>query len=48
MRYQKLAEAYEELSSTTKRLEKIQILGKFLSHLSEEDRDVIWQWFDTL
>jgi len=42
MRYQKLAEAYEELSSTTKRLEKIKILGKFLSHLSEEDRDIMY------
>ena len=42
MRYQKLAEAYEELSSTTKRLEKIKILAKFLSHLSSEDRDVMY------
>lgn len=42
MRYQKLAEAYEELSSTTKRLEKIKILAKFLSQLSEEDRDIIY------
>ena len=42
MRYQKLAEAYEELSSTTKRLEKIKILGKFLSNLSSEDRDIMY------
>jgi DNA ligase-1 len=42
MRYQKLAEAYEELSSTTKRLEKTEILSKFLSNLSEEDRDIMY------
>lgn len=42
MRYQKLAELYEELSSTTKRLEKIDILSKFLKHLSEKDRDVLY------
>ena len=42
MRYQKLAELYEEVSSTTKRLEKTEILSKFLRHLSSEDRDVIY------
>ena len=42
MRYQKLAELYEELSSTTKRLEKIDILSKFLKHLSESDRDIMY------
>jgi DNA ligase-1 len=42
MRYQKLAELYEELSSTTKRLEKIDILSKFLKHLSEKDKDVLY------
>lgn len=40
MRYQKLAEVYEELSSTTKRLEKTEILAKFLGILPEEDKDV--------
>jgi len=42
MRYQKLAELYEELSGTTKRLEKIDILSKFLKHLSESDRDIMY------
>ena len=42
MRYQKLAELYEEVSSTTKRLEKTEILSKFLKQLSSEDRDVIY------
>ena len=42
MRYQKLTDLYEELSSTTKRLEKIDILSKFLKHLSEKDRDVLY------
>jgi DNA ligase 1 len=42
MRYKKLAELYEELSSTTKRLEKTEILSKFLYHLSEKDRDVMY------
>ena len=42
MRYQKLAELYEELSSTTKRLEKIQILSKFLRYVSEEDDEIIY------
>jgi len=42
MRYQKLAELYEESSSTPKRLEKIKILSKFLRLLSEQDRDVMY------
>ncbi len=42
MRYQKLAQLYEDLSSTTKRLEKTEILGKFLKHLSEEDKNVMY------
>ena len=42
MKYQKLAELYEELSSTTKRLEKIKILSKFLKSLPESDRDVMY------
>jgi len=42
MRYKKLAELYESLNSTTKRLEKIEILSKFLSELSEEDKDVMY------
>ena len=42
MRYLKLAELYEETSSTTKRLEKTEILAKFLSLLSPDDRDVLY------
>ncbi len=42
MRYLKLAQLYEEISSTTKRLEKTEILSKFLKELSEKDRDVMY------
>ncbi len=42
MRYKKLAELYEFLSSTTKRLEKIKILSEFLKDIDKSDRDVIY------
>ncbi|MBR9702027.1 ATP-dependent DNA ligase [Candidatus Pacearchaeota archaeon] len=42
MQYKKLAQLYEDLSSTTKRLEKIEILSKFLKFLPKEDRDVMY------
>src|SRR3989344_5588714 len=42
MKYKELAEFYEEASATTKRLEKIAILEKFLKHLDEKDRDVMY------
>ena len=42
MRYKTLAQLYEELSSTTKRLEKTKILSKFLRYLPESDRDVMY------
>ena len=42
MRYKLLADLYEELSSTTKRLEKTEILSKFLYHLTTEDKDVLY------
>ncbi len=42
MRYLKLVELYEEISGTTKRLEKTEILSKFLRYLSSEDRDVMY------
>ena len=42
MLYKKLAELYKELSSTTKRLEKTEILSKFLKYLPESDRDVLY------
>lgn len=42
MRYKKLAELYQDASSTTKRLEKIKILSKFLRELSEKDDEVLY------
>ncbi len=42
MNYSKLAEFYEEVSSTTKRLKKIDILAKFLKKLSDKDREVMY------
>lgn len=42
MRYKKLAEACEELSSTSKRLEKIKILSNFLRIINEKDKDILY------
>ncbi len=42
MKYKELAEFYEQAAATTKRLEKISILEKFLRHLEEKDRDVLY------
>ncbi|MFH1503474.1 MAG: ATP-dependent DNA ligase [Candidatus Diapherotrites archaeon] len=42
MIYKKLVELYESLGNTTKRLEKTDILSKFLEHLSEEDREIMY------
>ena len=42
MLYKELAELYKQLESTTKRLEKTEILSKFLKKLSEEDKDVMY------
>ncbi len=42
MQYLKLAELYEALSSTTKRLEKVEILSKFLRYLHESDREILY------
>ncbi|MEK6913857.1 MAG: ATP-dependent DNA ligase [Nanoarchaeota archaeon] len=42
MKYLKLAELYDSLSKTTKRLEKTEILSKFLKELSESDREVLY------
>lgn len=42
MKYQKLAELYNKLSSTTKRLKKTEILSSFLKELSEADRDILY------
>ena len=40
MRFKILAELYENLSSTTKRLEKIKILSKFLSKIPDKDNEI--------
>lgn len=42
MKYKELAELYEQLSSTTKRLEKTSILSKFLKEISEADKDILY------
>ncbi|MEX0932771.1 MAG: ATP-dependent DNA ligase [Candidatus Pacearchaeota archaeon] len=42
MLYKKLAETYEALASTTKRLEKIKILSKFLTQVHELDKEVMY------
>ncbi|MFH1311035.1 MAG: ATP-dependent DNA ligase [Nanoarchaeota archaeon] len=42
MLYKKLAELYEEIGSTTKRLEKTAILSKFLKQLNESDRGIMY------
>ena len=39
MEYSRLVEVYEELSKTTKRLEKTHILSEFLKDLSSEDME---------
>ncbi len=41
MLYQELAELYQQIENTPKRLEKTEILSKFLKKLSEEDKDVM-------
>jgi DNA ligase-1 len=41
MKYQILAELYENLSATTKRLEKIDILSKFLKILPKNESEII-------
>ena len=42
MQYKKLAEFYEEVSDTTKRLEKIKILANFLKQIHETDKDILY------
>ncbi len=42
MKYLKLAELYDELGGTTKRLKKISLLAEFLKKLSPEDKDVLY------
>src|SRR3989344_3535486 len=40
MRYSELCKIYEELSGTTKRLEKTAILSDFLKKIHDKDKDV--------
>ncbi len=42
MKYQKLAQLYEKISSTTKRLEKTDILSEFLKNLDEEEENLLY------
>ena len=42
MRYEKLAKVYDELSSTTKRLKKIEILANFLEDIGKKDSDILY------
>ena len=42
MKYLELAKIYDELSSTTKRLEKIDILSKFLKEIKDEDSYILY------
>jgi DNA ligase-1 len=42
MRYKKLAEVYEDLSATTKRLEKTKILAEFLEKVPADDKEVMY------
>jgi len=42
MNYKKLAELYESLGATTKRLEKIKTLSEFLKDLHESDKEVLY------
>jgi len=42
MKYEQLAETYEKLSSTTKRLEKIEILSEFLKKIPKEESYLLY------
>ena len=42
MKYKILAELYNEASSTTKRLEKIEILSKFLKKIKTKDIEIMY------
>ena len=42
MKYLKLATLYDALSATTKRLEKIDILSKFLKEVKKEDSEILY------
>ncbi|MFH1365459.1 MAG: DNA ligase, partial [archaeon] len=42
MEYKRLAEFYEEVSKTPKRLEKIEITSKFLKKIPKHDKEVLY------
>ena len=42
MKYSQLAELYQKLESTTKRLEKTQILSDFLKKIKSQDKEIIY------
>ena len=42
MNYKKLAEVYQKISSTTKRLEKTQIISEFMKEIPEKEKDIIY------
>jgi len=42
MKYKKLAEFYEDVSGTTKRLEKTKILAEFLKKVLPEEKDILY------
>ncbi|MGA7897149.1 MAG: DNA ligase, partial [Candidatus Nanoarchaeia archaeon] len=42
MRYEKLAELYDSLGATTKRLKKTEILSEFLKKLDEHEKDILY------
>ena len=42
MLYSELSGLYEKLESTSKRLEKIEILSEFLKRLDESDREILY------
>ena len=42
MKYSKLCELYDAISGTSKRLEKTDILAKFLKNLDESDKDSLY------
>lgn len=42
MKYEKLSQTYDKLASTTKRLEKIDILAEFLTQVKKEDSYILY------
>lgn len=42
MRYQKIVELYDQISKTTKRLEKTEILAEFLKELPSSESDILY------